>query len=303
MKLLSENKMNENGEKEIKITFRQKSATGCPICRTEFYREELFSGRGRLIAGELTEELRRLYEENKKYGAINPLIYTLTVCPGCFYASSPEDFSAPIKDVKKRLQDNTEHRASRIYNLFPDLDFNDNRELSHGVASYILAVTCYSFFEKKYAPSFKRAVSSIRAAWTLDDLAKEKGDSKAEYLKDIFYHKAAHFYHQTVEYSQNGKEIIDGIKHYGPDVDKNFGYDGMLYMACLLNSRLGDKEENLEKQAETYIKAKRIVSKLFGSGKASKEKPTAILDMARDVFREINEKLKNLEQELGRKLD
>ncbi len=295
--------MNENGEKEIKITFRHKSPTGCPICRTEFHREELFSGRGRLIAGELTQELRRLYQENKKYGPINPLIYAITVCPECFYASSPEDFSAPIKDVKSRLQDNTEHRVNRIHSLFPNLDFNENRELPHGVASYLLAVTCYSFFEKKYAPSLKRAISSIRAVWTLEDLAHEKGDSKAEYLKGIFYHKSAHFYHQAVEYSQKGEELIDGVRHYGPDVDKNFGYDGMLYMACLLNSRLGDEEADLEKQAKSYIKAKRIVSKLFGSGKASKEKPTAILDMARDVFREINEKLKNLEQELGRKLD
>ncbi|MDH4129052.1 MAG: DUF2225 domain-containing protein [Spirochaetota bacterium] len=292
--------MSQSLEKEIKTTFRHKNLTECPICRGEFYREELLSGRGRLIAGNLTEELRREYQENKKFGILYPLIYTVIVCPLCFYAAYSDDFPLPIKDVKSRLEVNTVERTERIKTIFPQLDFNDDRTLEHGVASYILAVTCYSFFDKKYAPSLKKAISAIRACWTLEDLAKETGNEVYTNIKDIFYHKASIFYKNAVEYSQTGKEYLEGVKHYGPDIDKNFGYDGMLYMASLLNFKRGFLEEDPEKRAETYIKSKRVISKLFGIGKASKDKPTAILDMARDLFEQINNQLKELSEQLGK---
>ena len=39
----------------------------------------MMTGSGRLNAGELTEELRRLYIPSKKYGEVNPLIYYIVV--------------------------------------------------------------------------------------------------------------------------------------------------------------------------------------------------------------------------------
>lgn len=290
-------------EKDVKITFRQKRATSCPICRFEFHREELFTGRGRLIAGDLDEELRRSFQENKKYGKIIPLIYPLNICPNCLFAAYPEDFSAPMKEVKEKISQNAQERKKRIEFLFPGIDFTEDRRLEHGLAGYLLAVSCYSFFEKKYAPSFKRAMSSIRVAWLARDYAKENNDPKFEHIHDIFNKKAADFYSKAVEMSQTGGEISDGIKHYGPDIDKNFGHDGMLYMASLLNYKQADLEIDPETQAEVFIKSKRIVSKLFGMGKASKEKPGAILDLARDLYKNINERVKVLEEQLGRKLD
>ncbi len=289
-------------ENELKITFRQKNPTTCPVCHHEFYREELFTGRGRLIAGDLTDELRRTYQENSKFGTIYPLIYTLTVCPDCYYTSYQEDFSAPIKDVKTNLLENKEERKNRINQLFPNINFDDDRTLIHGAASYILSVTCYSFFDKRYAPTLKKAFSSIRASWVLQDLTEETKDHKFGYIRDIFYKKSAYFYQLAVEYSQTGKEIIDNVKNYGPDIDKNFGYDGMLYMASLLNYKMGFLQKDPEIQAEIYIKSKRTISKLFGLGKASKDKPTAILDMAKDLFTQINDRLKGLEEVLGRSI-
>ena len=52
----------------------------------QFLREELLSGSGRLLAGELTDELRRTYIPSQKYGAVYPLIYSIGVCPQCFLA-------------------------------------------------------------------------------------------------------------------------------------------------------------------------------------------------------------------------
>jgi uncharacterized protein (DUF2225 family) len=57
-----------------KISFRQKNPTMCPICRNEFYREEMFTGGGRLIVEVLTDELRRIYKESKNTERSIPLL-------------------------------------------------------------------------------------------------------------------------------------------------------------------------------------------------------------------------------------
>ncbi len=94
-------------EKASNITFFQKNPINCPICNTEFRREELRSGGGRLIAGKLTNELRRRYQENKKYGVIIPLIYPIVVCPNCFYSAFPEDFLKMNESAKQMLESTT----------------------------------------------------------------------------------------------------------------------------------------------------------------------------------------------------
>ena len=56
------------------ITFFSKNSITCPVCNNEFRREDMRTGRGRLIAGSLTKELRRLYEPTEKYGEVNNLV-------------------------------------------------------------------------------------------------------------------------------------------------------------------------------------------------------------------------------------
>ena len=75
-----------------KTTFFSKNPIVCPVCETSFYKEDLLSGGGRLIAGELTEELHRTYEPSKKYGEVYPLVYAVLVCPSCLYAAYTQDF-------------------------------------------------------------------------------------------------------------------------------------------------------------------------------------------------------------------
>ncbi len=45
-----------------KLTFFEKKQSACPVCNAKFFREDLLSGGGRLIAGNLTRELRRQYD-------------------------------------------------------------------------------------------------------------------------------------------------------------------------------------------------------------------------------------------------
>src|SRR5208283_5339688 len=107
-----------------KLTFFEKKQTACPVCNSKFYREDLLSGGGRLIAGDLTPELRRLYEPSKKYGEVQPLIYPVTVCPVCYFAALPVDFAA-IPDTKVRAAElNTDERHESIAMILPSLDFS-----------------------------------------------------------------------------------------------------------------------------------------------------------------------------------
>ena len=99
-----------------RISFFAKNKTVCPSCNAEFYREDVRTGRGRLIAGDLANDLRRLYEPSKKYGEVQPLIYTITVCPVCFYAAFPSDFESLPEKAKEGVSFPPEIGESATHN-------------------------------------------------------------------------------------------------------------------------------------------------------------------------------------------
>ena len=282
-----------------KVTFRQKNATICPICSNEFFREEMLTGGGRLIAGKLTAELRRNYEESKKFGKIFPLNYQITVCPVCFYASYPKDFNNLLPDEEAQLSELTNARKTAVRKFFPDINFNDDRILEHGAASYMLAVDCYNFRNKNVAPTFKNAVSSIRAAWLFDDLAMEYPDRPFKKVSLFFYKKAYDYYIKVVELVQTGGEPSDAAGNMGPDTDKNWGYDGILYITAVLTMKIGAREQDIQKRIENFARCKRYLSRLFGIGKTSKSKPGELLDKTRDLYDKINKMLEQWNQEAG----
>ena len=53
-------------QKKLSVSFYSKQKVHCPFCKKEFSREEMLSGGGRMQAGELTDELRRIFEPSKK---------------------------------------------------------------------------------------------------------------------------------------------------------------------------------------------------------------------------------------------
>ena len=96
-----------------KTTFFSKNPIGCPVCQTSFYKEDLLSGGGRLIAGDLTEELHRTYEPSKKYGELFPLVYAVLVCPSCLYAAYPQDFHEIKEESVEALREQRTPKAER----------------------------------------------------------------------------------------------------------------------------------------------------------------------------------------------
>jgi uncharacterized protein (DUF2225 family) len=272
------------------LTFFSKTPIVCPVCESKFYREEMRTGRGRLIAGELTDELRRHYEPSQKYGEVYPLIYSITVCPVCYYAAFPQDFPQVPTDAARRIQQATDERTDAMAEIVGRPDFTEPRDLWHGLASYFYAAACYDYLPKEFSPTFKQGLCSLRSAWICNDLHRKHPDENYDYLGQIFYRKARFFYSLAVERETSGEESIPNDFHLGPDQDKNYGYDGVLYLSGLLDFRYGSRKDR-EKRKKSLNRAKRTVAKIFGMGRASKNKPQAILDNARDVYEQIAEEL------------
>jgi uncharacterized protein (DUF2225 family) len=277
-----------------KITFFSKSQSSCPVCEAGFLKEELLSGGGRLIAGELTEELHRTFEPSKKFGEVHPLIYTLTVCPACHYAAFPQDFDSAEEEVLAKLRDQTKQRTDSVALIFSDLNFAEYRRLEEGIASYYLAMMCYEHFTKRFSPTFKRGLSALRAAWLLEALHHKNFGENYDYLARLFYRKARFFYLQAVELAQNGREPLDSSIHVGPDLDKNYGFEGFLYIAGLLEFRYGPRKDR-DRRIRSLETARRIVAKLFGTGRVSKSRPSAILDKSRELYERMSEEIKSLQ--------
>jgi uncharacterized protein len=273
-------------DKGSTLTFFSKDPIECPVCTGSFYREELRTGRGRLIAGELTHEFRRQYLPSKKYGEVFPLNYPVTVCPNCYYAAYQKDFLELPGPSRDKISEDTTRRMESVQSIFPVLDYTEPRGIEEGCASYFFAIMCYDLFPPEFSPTIKQGLSAIRAAWLSKDLHRKKPNENYDYLSKIFYRKARFFYNLAVESEQKGVEGIGGAKHLGPDLDKDYGYDGVLYIAGYLEYKYGPKQDPKKRQV-ALDRAKRTIAKIFGMGRASKDKPVVLLDNARDVYEEI----------------
>lgn len=273
------------------LTFFLKDDVECPVCNTSFKREELRLGGGRINAGELTDELRRTYLETKKYGKANPLLYPITVCPNCLYAADDYDFlSLPQKAIDKIAQ-YRDIRASYLLKIFGKIpDFTQRRDLISGTSSYILAISCYPFFDRrKFSPTMKIGIYSLRTAWLFSDLYNETKNIEYQELSQIFYRKASEYYESAINNQTKGIEPLDGVKNFGPDTDKNYGYDGVLYVSAVLKYKTLHYIEDPYEKLKCLEEIKRILSKVFGIGKKAKDKPEVLLNFAKEIYEKVNE--------------
>ena len=284
--------------KAKKLTFFSKEALDCPVCSSSFYREDLLSGSGRLIAGDLTDELRRIYQPSKKFGAVFPLVYPVLVCPVCYYAAYQKDFLAQSAEAEtmENLRNQKEERLTNTGLIFDSLDFTEPRRLEEGAASYFLALACYDHSLKNYSPSIKRAMSAIRGAWLFDELHRNKPSENYDYLKKLFYRKARFYYHLALDREQTGEESMSAVAHLGPDLDKNYAYEGVLYITGLMEYKYGPQKD-VEKRVGHLDNARKIVARVHGMGRASKSKPSAMLDKAKDLYKTMSSEVKKSQEE------
>ena len=281
-------------ERELKISFVSKKEYACPVCDARFHKEELLSGGGRLIAGALTDELHRIFEPSAKYGDIYPLAYTMVVCPSCWFASTEADFPLFPKTRKGLAFSDRGNRKSDALLVFPGADFTKPRGLMEGAASMYLALRCYDFYGKEASPTIKRGITALRAAWLLDDLHKKFPGENYDWMGTLFRKKAQYFYAEALSREQSATETMSALKNFGPDIDKNYSYEGMLYLSAYLRFKHGPPATNAEEHKASLEEARRTIAKLFGMGRKSKDKPEAFLDQARKVYNDINAELEDI---------
>ena len=284
----------EKEDKERKVTFISKEALRCPVCDASFRREELFSGR--VNAGELTDELHRTYIPMQAYGEVHPLVYDITVCPSCWYSAYRPDFLGIPPKVVSPLSEGIATRVEAVQRLFSPLDFASPRGLVEGAASYYLAMLCYDHFSKEYTPAVKQGMSALRAAWLCGELHEKQPGQNYDYVARVFYGKARFLYKLAAENDQKGKESLTSVKWLGPDTDKNYGYEGVLYLLAVLELKYGPAEDEA-KRTELLTEAKRTVAKMFGLGKRTKAKPGPLVDKVRDLYDSLKAELKQDDDE------
>jgi uncharacterized protein (DUF2225 family) len=276
--------------KEAKVSFLSKEEYKCPACETAFRREELLSGSGRLNAGALTDELHRLYTPSARYGDVYPLIYLATVCPKCWFAASDKDFEALPPSSCQTIRADREKRMAEVKKILPDADFYEQRNLISGAASLYLAVRCYDFFPKEFSPTIKQGLASLRAGWVFDEMDSKNPGQHYDWLAELFKKKAMYFYYEAIQREQTGKETLSALKNFGPDTDKNYSYEGALYLSVLLRYKYGFLD-NPKLRAPLLDEGKRTIARIFGVGKSSKDKPGPLLENARALYDNLTKEL------------
>lgn len=293
--------MTETGNK---LSFRKKDEIVCPVCQTVHHEEVLRQGGGRLIAGNLTDELRRLYKPSPKFGKVYPQAYTLRVCPKCYYSALPADWDKLNKEEIEKLRSTAKARQQSLQKILGPIsktDFNQDRDLELGAASYMLAVDCYNFRFPDVAPVFKKGLFSLRAAWLFTDMAEKYPKLPYKNVVNFFYKKSYSSYSIILDLFQSGKEKYESVGRFGPDIDKDFGFEGLQYLVGVLVYKFGQSEPDLQKRIQIFDRSRRILGKMFGHGRASKNLPADLIDKTRDMHEKMGDLIRGWEEELGQK--
>ena len=203
------------------------------------------------------------------------------------------DFSTLLPGEIEMLQNSTGSRKGAMQKFLGDVNFALDRDLKLGAGSYMLAIDCYSQRNKKIAPTFKNAMSAIRAAWLFDDLAKDEQNAGSPYdkISMYFYKKAYLFYNTILEYLTTGAEPAEAAGHMGPDVDKNWGYEGILYLSAMLTVKVFADDPDKEKRVAAYESSKKNLSRIFGTGQSSKSRPSDMIDRTRELYNQMTASL------------
>lgn len=285
--------MAKKEDKKPAISFYKKDKVTCPCCKKEFKREEIHSGGGRMVAGDLTDELHRIYEPTPKFGKIYPILYQVGACPICHVAFLWKDFNANLSnDVIDTLTESENERKEATKTIFPYYNLTNPRTLYDGAAMYYLALLTYEKLPSSYSPTIKKAMISLRLAWLTKDLNIDCPNHGFEYMSQRFYRKALFLYNEALLFENERKEKISEIGNFGPDIDKNYGFDGVIYLVGLLEFKYGQRK-NIDERLKKLDSNKRSIARGFGFGKSSKAKPGPLLEHSRTLYDKISAELKD----------
>ena len=283
----------ESDKKKTALSYWSKDKCLCPVCNKEFDREIMLSGQGRMIAGKLTDELHRIFEPSKRYGRIYPLIYDIGACPNCFTAMLWSDFKdIKNKDAAEKMYSDSEKRRKAVNTVFPYFDLHRRRTLFDGCAVYYLALLTYEDANVEMLPTMKRAILALRLAWLTGELNERCPGHNYDYITKVFYQKATFFYEQAVVNEMNRVEKSSMLVNCGPDMDKNYGWDGVIYLCALLEYKYGQTDDQ-QLRLKKLSQSKTAIARIFGLGKSSKAKPGPLLEKSRDLYDKLSAEVRD----------
>ena len=227
-----------------------------------------------------------------KYGPVYPLLYSVGACPHCHTALLWNDFPL-LQDPStiRAISDSESARKKSVAEIFPHYNLNQDRTLFDGAAAYYLALLTYEKLPKQFSPTIKKAQICLRLAWLCGDLNNICPDRNYEYIQKRFYQKSMFFYQEALEFETDKTESITGISNFGPDIDKNYGYDGVIYLCGLLEYKYG-QSSNFQERLKKLEDYKRAIARIFGLGKSSKAKPGPLLEHSRNLYDKLTTLLK-----------
>jgi uncharacterized protein (DUF2225 family) len=203
-----------------------------------------------------------------------------------------EDFKALSSIGVDKATADIKKRKDEVALIAKGIDFSEPRTLISGAVSLYLVLSCYDYYGAETSPAIKQAVASVRAGWLFDELDATEPNQNWDWLAKIFKKKAGLLYGVALKLEQTGKESLSVMRNLGPDTDNNYGFDGVLYMAALLEYKYGDTE-NSQLRMDTLSERKRSLGKMFGMGKSSKSKPGPLLEKSKELYdilsKELNE--------------
>lgn len=278
-------------KKKPSISYWSKEKCICPVCKKSFEKEIMLSGNGRMIAGGLSDDLHRTFEPSAKFGRVYPLIYEIGACPNCYTALLWNDFKE-LKDKNSTdaLFDGREDRRLKCETIFPHFNLKKERTLYDGCAMYYLALLTYADIDPDYLPTMKSAFLSLRMAWLTKELDDVVPEHNFKYISDVMYRKALFFYQQAIQCETDRSEKCSTLNNFGPDMDKNYGWDGVIYLCGLLEYVYG-QQEDLQLRLKKLSESKTAIARIFGLGKSSKNKPGPLLEKARDLYDKLAKEL------------
>ncbi len=274
--------------KKLSLSYFSKDKIPCPVCRKAFAREIMRSGNGRMIAGKLTDELHRIYEPSAKFGRVFPMIYEIGACPYCYTAMFWNDFKEKIpREELEKLYETSQERKEKVETIFPYFNTKHERALYDGAAMYYMALLTYDCLGGYMTPTLKKGIISLRLAWLTNDMNMLCADHNFDLISKIFYSKALFFYQQSLVCETDKSEASSSLNNMGPDIDKNYGWDGVVYLCGLLEYKYG-QQDDMQLRMKKLSESKTAIARIFGLGKSSKNKPGPLLEHARNLYDKIS---------------
>jgi len=283
----------QSDKKKAAISYWSKEKCTCPVCKRQFDKEVMLSGNGRMIAGGLSDDLHRTFEPSARFGRIYPLIYEIGACPNCYTAFLWSDFKEmKDKDCADTLYFKREERKNAVSTIFPYFNLKKERSLYDGAAMYYLALLSYGEVGADYLPTMKSAFLALRLAWLLHDLDVLVSNHNFDYISEVFYRKALFFYQQAVYNETQMIEKSSTLNNFGPDMDKNYGWDGVIYLCGLLEYKYGQTDD-MQLRLKKLSESKTAIARIFGLGKSSKSKPGPLLERARELYELLSKEVRD----------